>query len=147
MNFFFGSKLTKMDQKCKKCQNSLKSEFVPLFCPFLQTFAIISKTVHYLFLKFCRNLRHNKGLGMECSFWPYNYLLVQNRPKSAFLGPIFEICQIFPNFFFKFWIFFFVENLTKLKNWAHKCWFWPILEQKIIVWSKWPLHTQALIVP
>ena len=99
LNFCFGSKLTKIEQKCQNCQNSLKSAFV---APFLQFFAIISKTVHYFFLTFCRNLRHNKGLGMEWSFWPYNYFLVQNRPKSAFLGPIFEICQIFP-FFFKFW--------------------------------------------
>ena len=92
--------------------------FLPLF---LQTFAIISKTVYYLFLIFCRNLRHNKGLGMECSFWPYNSFLVQNRPKSAFLGPIFEIWQIFPNFFFKFKNFFLVQNEQKMDQKCQKC--------------------------
>ena len=112
--FFVGSKWTKNGPKMSKWPKiSIFCPFLPFFALFLQTFAIISKTVHYFILKFCKDLRHNKGLGMECSFWTYNYFLVQNRPKSAFLGPIFEICQIFPIFLLNFPNFFFGSKWTK----------------------------------
>ena len=61
---FFWFKINKNAQEMSKMSKQPKISIVPpFFAFFLQTFAIISKTVHYFFLKFCRNLRHNKGLG------------------------------------------------------------------------------------
>ena len=110
LKFVFGSKLTKMDNKCKKCQDSLKSAFFgPFFALFCKLLQLSKKTVHYLILKFCRNLRHSKGLSMEWSFWPGNSFWLKNWLKQHFCPNFSNLSNLKTNLF-EILIFFLVQN-------------------------------------